>query len=121
MKRTISALLLASAAIVATVLAADADKKHRVVMEITSDAPEQWQGALNSVENLQKAFGSTGVEIIPCGHHFQLNRLPSHFATASKTELLGADSLFGGWSRHPGSRARTRSQQRKRSGALICR
>lgn len=32
-------------------------KKHRVVFEVNVDGAEQWQGILNNVENLQKAFG----------------------------------------------------------------
>jgi intracellular sulfur oxidation DsrE/DsrF family protein len=44
------------------------EKKHRVVVEVTSESAEQWQGALNNVENLQKALGAAAVEIEVVAH-----------------------------------------------------
>jgi intracellular sulfur oxidation DsrE/DsrF family protein len=38
-------------------------QKHRVVFEVNVDGAEQWQGILNNVENLQKAFGQETTEI----------------------------------------------------------
>ncbi len=42
--------------------AAEPGKKHRVVFDLTSGVPEQWDGALRNVENLSKAFGPENVE-----------------------------------------------------------
>lgn len=44
-------------------------KKHRVVFEVNVDGIEQWQGILNNVENLQKAFGrdTTEIEVVTHG------------------------------------------------------
>ena len=43
-------------------------KKHRVVFEVNVDGAEQWQGLLNNVENLQKAFGRETTEIEVVAH-----------------------------------------------------
>ena len=44
-------------------------KKHRVVFEVNVHGTEQWQGTLNNVENLQKAFGreTTEIEVVVHG------------------------------------------------------
>ena len=44
-------------------------KTHRVVFEMNVDGAEQWQGILNNVENLQKAFGreTTEIEVVVHG------------------------------------------------------
>lgn len=39
-----------------------------MLFEIASDGQEQWQGVLNNVENLQKAFGPTSTEIEVVAH-----------------------------------------------------
>ena len=47
---------------------AQSEKMHRVVFELTSDNPEQWEAALNNVENLQRAFGKEHTEIEVVAH-----------------------------------------------------
>lgn len=37
--------------------------RHRVVFELTSSEPAAWEGVLNNVENVKKAFGAEPVEI----------------------------------------------------------
>lgn len=43
-------------------------KMHRVVFEVNVDGAEQWQGILNNIENLQKAFGRETTEIEVVAH-----------------------------------------------------
>ena len=38
-------------------------QKHRVDFEVNVDGARQWQGILDNVENLQKAFGRETTEI----------------------------------------------------------
>lgn len=45
-----------------------AKKMHRVVFELTTDNPDQWQAVLNNVENLRKAFGAENTEIELVAH-----------------------------------------------------
>ena len=47
---------------------AQSEKMHRVVFELTSDNPEQWEATLNNVENLQKAFGKEHTELEVVAH-----------------------------------------------------
>lgn len=58
-------------------------KKHRVVFEVNVDGAEQWQGMLNNVENLQKAFGreTTEIEVVA--------------SAAARSDLRGKPSLRG--------------------------
>lgn len=42
--------------------------KHRVVFEVNVGGAEPWQGILNNVENLQKAFGREATEIEVVAH-----------------------------------------------------
>ena len=53
---------------------AQSEKMHRVVFELTSDNPEQWEATLNNVENLQKAFGKehTELEVVAHGKGLQV-------------------------------------------------
>ncbi|MGE5607842.1 MAG: DsrE family protein [Bacillota bacterium] len=45
-------------------------KKHRIVLEVTRDGTDQWNGVLNNVENVQKAFGAgqTQIEVVAHGN-----------------------------------------------------
>lgn len=43
-------------------------KMHGVVFEVNVDGAEQWQGILNNIENLQKAFGRETTEIEVVAH-----------------------------------------------------
>jgi intracellular sulfur oxidation DsrE/DsrF family protein len=66
-------------------------KVHRIVFELTSDTEEQWQAALNNVENVQKAFGRerTQIEVITHGKGLALLKkttpLKDRVATIAKT------------------------------------
>ena len=42
---------------------AQGEKKHRVVLDLTADSPEKWDGALRNAENVRKAFGPEQVEV----------------------------------------------------------
>lgn len=42
---------------------AQAEKKHRVVLDLTADTAERWDGALRNAENVRKAFGPEQVEV----------------------------------------------------------
>ena len=42
-----------------------AEKKHRIVFEVTMEGPEQWTAVLNNVENLRTALGAaTEIEVV---------------------------------------------------------
>ncbi len=41
---------------------------HRVVLEVTAEAPEQWDSALNNVENLRKSLGSERTQVVVVVH-----------------------------------------------------
>ncbi len=41
---------------------------HRVVIEVNIDGAEAWNGVLNNIENLQKAFGAPEIEIESVSH-----------------------------------------------------
>ena len=82
---------------VALILAAGAwaqsPKIHRVVWELTSDSPEQWQATLNNVENLQKAFGKENTELEVVAHGKGLQALLK--ANTSSGERIAAIAASG--------------------------
>lgn len=45
------------------VLAADASKKHNVVIHVTDSDPVKWNQALNNAANIQKGLGKNNVNI----------------------------------------------------------
>jgi intracellular sulfur oxidation DsrE/DsrF family protein len=67
-----AALLLAAGAVLACSPRAASSatenhaSRHRVVIEVNVDGPERWEGILNNVDNLQKAFGAdqTTIEVV---------------------------------------------------------
>ncbi len=61
----LAALLLG---VIATPSRAQAGKMHRVVFELTTDNPEQWQATLNNVENVRKALGREDTELEVVAH-----------------------------------------------------
>ncbi len=63
----VSALLIGTLAFIQSAKSQQT-KPHRVVIEVTSDSPQQWQSTLNNVENLQKTFGESQVEIEVVAH-----------------------------------------------------
>ncbi len=69
--RQVSAGLIIAAGLlgITAVSRAQPEKMHRVVLELTSDNPQQWESTLNNVENLQKALGQehTQLEVVAHG------------------------------------------------------
>jgi intracellular sulfur oxidation DsrE/DsrF family protein len=58
--------------VVATASAAPAASTaagHRIVIEVNVEGPDKWEGILNNVDNLQKAFGAdaTHIEVVAHG------------------------------------------------------
>lgn len=48
--------------------AATMTTRHRVVVELTTNDQEQWQAALNNLQNLRKAFGESNVDLELVAH-----------------------------------------------------
>lgn len=62
------AAVLATVAVTATVGKAQPPQPHRVVFELTSDEPKEWESLLNNVENARKALGATTlIEVVAHG------------------------------------------------------
>lgn len=71
MKRRAHVFYAVAAAVVlaaAAAAAAGGAKRHRVVFELNVEGAEQWQGALNNVENLRQAFGREHTEVEVVAH-----------------------------------------------------
>lgn len=49
-------------------LPAQKSTSHHVVIEVNVEGPEAWNGILNNIENLQKAFGAAEVQIESVSH-----------------------------------------------------
>ncbi len=77
-------------------LASGAEKKHRVVLEVTAEAAQQWEAALNNVENLRKAFGAGTVDIEVVAHGKGLRLVLKSNTTSGERvrTLLGNDVVF---------------------------
>ena len=64
-------------------------QKHRVVFEVNVDGTDHWNGILNNVENLQKAFGLENSEIQVVAHGKGLGLiLKSNQAMRERLQLL---------------------------------
>ena len=55
-------------AVGANSLLAQKSLHHRVVIEVSIEGAEAWNGVLNNIENLQKAFGASEIEIESVSH-----------------------------------------------------
>ena len=55
-------------AVGASSLPAQKGLHHRVVIEVNTEGAEAWNGVLNNIENLQKAFGDSEVQIESVSH-----------------------------------------------------
>jgi len=63
-RRSILAAVLGAVGLVAGRRApAQSEKKHRVVLDLTADTAERWDGALRNAENVRKAFGPEHVQV----------------------------------------------------------
>lgn len=61
-------LILFSIAFLGTVVAADVgSERHRVVIELTSEGPKQYEAVLNNVQNVISALGK-GTEVLVVTH-----------------------------------------------------
>ncbi len=68
---TTQLMIAAAAALLvcaAGVAPAQTGKRHRIVFEVTSAAPEQWEAVLNNLENIQRAFGAGTSDIVVAAH-----------------------------------------------------
>lgn len=63
MKRILALLALALASVGALAASPAGGTAHRIVFEVTSAAPEAWNGLLNNVENVRRAFGEAQTEV----------------------------------------------------------
>jgi intracellular sulfur oxidation DsrE/DsrF family protein len=69
MKRIVSWLLASSLLLLlAFSLTAQKNTKHRVVVEVNVAGPDAWNGILNNIENLGKAFAPDEVQIESVSH-----------------------------------------------------
>ena len=69
MNKLIKTIALAALAVLPLMMNAQtessAEKKHRIVFEVTMEGPEQWTAVLNNVENLRTALGAaTEIEVV---------------------------------------------------------
>lgn len=81
-------------AMVLAALASGAEKKHRVVVEVTVEAAREAEAALNNVENLRKTFGADTVEIEVVAHGKGLGLvLKSNSTSGERVRKLVANSV----------------------------
>ncbi len=72
-KLIVGALVIAALSVVAvgapeTWAQAAPSARHHVVFEVTAEDPSAWDGALNNIENMKKAFGGEGVDVEVVAH-----------------------------------------------------
>src|ERR1035437_5502243 len=72
------------------------ERKHRVLFELTSDSPEQWDAVLNNIENLRNAFGAenTQVELVVHGPGLGMLLPANEKAKDRMRKLAGPDVIF---------------------------
>jgi intracellular sulfur oxidation DsrE/DsrF family protein len=39
------------------------DRRHRVVVDVSADGPERWEGIIRNIENVRAALGETNVDV----------------------------------------------------------
>jgi len=61
--KLISLVMIFTLATGSAVMAADAAKKHHIVLHVTDSNPVKWNQALNNAKNLQKALGKENVDV----------------------------------------------------------
>jgi hypothetical protein len=59
------------------------NRMHKVVFEVAVDGPEQWEGALRNVANVQKALGAKTTDIDVVAHGKGLGMLLAKTAAAN--------------------------------------
>ena len=77
-------------------MAQNATNKHRVVFELTSEKSSEWEGVLNNVENLQKAFGqaNTHIEVVSHGAGLGLLRNTNTVMAERLKKIAGTGVVF---------------------------
>ena len=63
-----AAVAIMSLGLAAISLPAQKSLRHRVVIEVNIGGAEAWNGLLNNIENLQKVFGASEIEIEAVSH-----------------------------------------------------
>jgi intracellular sulfur oxidation DsrE/DsrF family protein len=86
-------LVLAMALGSAGVVGQESIKRYRAVLDVTGAGEEQWQGALNNVENLRKAFGENPIQVEVVVHGKALQML---VAKRGEMDQAGAPNHEGG-------------------------
>ena len=91
--------IIASGALILLVSTASLGQKarvHRIVIELTSDNPEQWEATLNNVENLQKALGNgqTQIEVVAHGKGLEALRKTDTSAAERIATIAGTGVRF---------------------------
>jgi intracellular sulfur oxidation DsrE/DsrF family protein len=68
----------------------DADGRHRVIFELTTDDKDQWESVLNNAENVRKALGAdkTDVEIVGHGGGLSMMTLAANATLRPRMEEL---------------------------------
>lgn len=68
----------------------DADGRHRVIFELTTDDKDQWESVLNNAENVKKALGAdkTDVEIVGHGGGLSMMMLAANAGLRPRMEEL---------------------------------
>ena len=74
----------------------DAKGRHHIVVELTTDDRDQWQAALNNVENVRKALGAdkTDVELVAHGNGLSMLIAASGGDRARMEELSKGGVVF---------------------------
>jgi intracellular sulfur oxidation DsrE/DsrF family protein len=68
-------------------------KTHRAVIEVTTEAAQQWESVLNNVENMQKAFAPDTTEIEVVAHGKGLGMIQK--ANVAQSERLAKIAATG--------------------------
>jgi len=72
-------------------VAAQKSTKHHVVVEVNVEGSDAWVGALNNIENLQRAFAPAEVQVEAVSHGKGLGMLlKSNLALRERLEQLSA-------------------------------
>lgn len=67
---------------------------HRIVFELTSADPAVWESALNNVENVQKALGSSAIEVVAHGQGLALLTLAKNAAVRERLKRIAANGVI---------------------------
>ncbi len=96
MKKIGFLLFAALIALQVVTMAQAVPNKHRIVFELTSADPAEWEAVLNNVENLQKAFGpaNTEIEVVTHGKGLALLRNTNANMAERLKRIAGSGVVF---------------------------